>query len=1487
MRARILVAWLLLAGACSGEAGKIDLIKQLDAVTEAGGAETSGEVIFVTDFGAKEVHTKDVPVSPDPDVPVLGCDPGEGCFMDQCSDPSDCQSGWCVEHMGEKVCSETCLDECPEGWTCTQVAGTAPDVVFICISDFSTLCRPCAEADDCAGAGGSEKACVSYGAQGAFCGGACDDAPGTDEECPWGFSCTDVTTVDGVELKQCVNDAGVCPCTETSVELGLWTPCEVANSFGECAGKRVCLAEGLSDCDAAIPGPEICNGADDDCDGEEDEPDLVEGEYLELCDDDNDCTDDSCVGEEGCVNELLETGSCDDGNPCTVADHCDGGSCVGDPVICEDENPCTDNVCTEAGGCEYPPLAGDCDDGDACTLGDHCLEGDCVGAPVDCDCLTDNDCSLLEDGNLCNGTLYCELGTIPFKCAVDPATVVECPAPEGVDAFCLQNLCAPETGECSVESANEGMACDNGDVCTFWDKYTEGVCTVGTGINCNDGNPCTNDSCDPEVSCVHSDNTNNCSDGNACTIGDVCQQGMCVAGDEPMLCDDQNLCTDDLCDPISGCFFNANTLPCDDGNACTTGDLCADGWCLAGGAMNCSDGNVCTKDSCEPETGCAHQPASVLCSDGNLCTVGDHCEAGVCVSGVPQNCDDDNPCTDDSCGGDGVCVHTDSDALCDDGDACTLGDHCAAGACQYDAVAACDDGNQCTDDVCDQVLGCVITTNENPCNDGSFCTIDDHCHLGGCIGGGQLVCDDNNSCTDDACAPGVGCQFTPNDGDCPDGVCVDGACVPSCPGGCDDGNPCTGDLCAGAEGCVFYINEEPCDDEDPCTTVDVCDAGACVGSGQLTCDDGELCTTDVCVAGDGCLFQDNTLPCDDGEVCTSGDQCDGGECKAGPPLECDDDDQCTEDACQPGQGCVYTPIEPCEPVLLVPDEYDTIQAGIDAAAPGETVVVLPGTYTGTGNKDLNWNGKAVTVRSKEGPGVTTIDCENSGRAAYFHNGEGAGSVLEGFTITRGSTTDGAGVYCDGTSPILRNLHFVDNAAGAYGGAIYAHQNAGPLIQDCVVKANTAGNGGGGMFYKLWSNPVIERTAFFDNVSQGKGGGVCAWDSGGVFRNVILGNNTGNGMGGAFFHNCTTQWTNCTVSANSGGGLEANGKSHVVLNSVFWANNPEFVFSGGQVSATYSLIQGGYNGEGNQSADPKFVNPGADDFHLQQGSPCVDQGTADGAPSDDIDGDDRPQGNGFDIGADESPYAGACVPKCAGKECGPDACGGSCGDCAGDLICKEGLCDNGCIATGDPEWYGMTGDEWCATQGELCVGLNFYGSTKECVGDAYTGCWGSQPMPEACCGKSVGGHVGGGNYSAIWQCEPEACGDGAPCSAFAPCKAGGQYAGFYWVAAHKGHNCEEACALIERTCTTAGSAVLTDADKLYAAFAAAGYGKGTSNALDRQWCTESIENSPAGYLFDETSLVNTGYYDATGTVCNTSCSNTWNVNDDYHHLCSCE
>jgi len=223
---------------------------------------------------------------------------------------------------------------------------------------------------------------------------------------------------------QCVANTGVCPCTGTAVASGLWTPCRIENEFGICLGKRVCTADGLSDCDASQPSEEICNGTDDDCDKDVDEPALLDDSYVGLCDDGNPCTKDQCNGSSGCAQTALAEGQCLDGNPCTVADHCESGVCVGDAVDCDDKNPCTQDICTATGGCEHPAAPGECDDADPCTLGDHCIAGICQGAQVACDCQSDADCKALEDGNICNGTLVCDVTSVPYVCVVDHATEV-------------------------------------------------------------------------------------------------------------------------------------------------------------------------------------------------------------------------------------------------------------------------------------------------------------------------------------------------------------------------------------------------------------------------------------------------------------------------------------------------------------------------------------------------------------------------------------------------------------------------------------------------------------------------------------------------------------------------------------------------------------------------------------------------------------------------------------------------------------------------------------------------------------------------------------------------------------------------------------------------------------------------------------------------------------------------------------------------------
>ena len=117
--------------------------------------------------------------------------------------------------------------------------------------------------------------------------------------------------------------------------------------------------------------------------------------------------------------------------------------------------------------------------------------------------------------------------------------------------------------------------------------------------------------------------------------------------------------------------------------------------------------------------------------------------------------------------------------------------------------------------------------------------------------------------------------------------------------------------------------------------------------------------------------------------------------------------------------------------IRVPDDQPTIQAGIVAAAEGDTVLLMDGAFTGPGNRDIDFVGKAVTVRSTGGdPTMCVIDCEGSEadphRGFIFQNNEGPGSVIEGITITHGwADYYGGGIFCDDhATPTIVNFSFV-------------------------------------------------------------------------------------------------------------------------------------------------------------------------------------------------------------------------------------------------------------------------------------------------------------------------------------------------------------------------------------------------------------------------------------------------------------------------------
>ena len=620
--------------------------------------------------------------------------------------------------------------------------------------------------------------------------------------------------------------------------------------------------------------------------------------------------------EDGSAIALEE--ECDDESLCTTGDACINGECtVGGDKSCDDKNGCTVDDCDPETGCYYQNADGDCDDGTDCTAGDYCELGQCVPGELVCACVNNGDCLELNDDNLCNGSLHC----IDGNCIIDPQTKVAC---EESEDPCRAFLCDAATGECFEDAAGDGEVCDDLDACTSGDVCDGGKC-VGAVEDCNDSNPCTVDTCSSEFGCLHTPTAGgSCNDGNKCTDPDLCMDGLCIG--QSISCEDGNPCTKNSCLPASGCKSSELTGACEDGDLCTTGDQCIDAVCKGELVVCVADDNPCTNDFCDPAAGCVHEPNDLPCDDGNACTLADHCVAGECVPGeLLYACDDDNPCTTDSCNAEtGECIYTPNAQPCDDGDLCTVGDQCANTICVSGAPKDCDDNNVCTEDLCNQLGQCKNTPVSIACEDGNACTGGDQCVAGACQPGQPLKCNDQNICTDDSCDPLQGCVYAPNQATCSDNNactlgdgCVDGDCVGGEAPNCDDDNLCTNDSCDPAGGCINLPHSDPCDDGNACTAGDYCAAGICIAGAGVSCDDNNSCTDDSCDANSGCVYAPNADSCEDGDACTFDDQCSDGQCVAGQLNDCSDGNVCTDDVCDfdtclhPAQDGLCDDEDPC------------------------------------------------------------------------------------------------------------------------------------------------------------------------------------------------------------------------------------------------------------------------------------------------------------------------------------------------------------------------------------------------------------------------------------------------------------------------------------------------------------------------------------------------------------------------------------------------
>lgn len=338
-------------------------------------------------------------------------------------------------------------------------------------------------------------------------------------------------------------------------------------------------------------------------------------------------------------------------------------------------------------------------------------------------------------------------------------------------------------------------------------------------------------------------------------------------------------------------------------------------------------------------------------------------------------------------------------------------------------------------------------------------------------------------------------------------------------------------------------------------------------------------------------------------------------------------------------------------VHYVPEEYATIQAAIDACNDFDTIVIAPGRYSGSNNRNINLKGKPITVRSTDphdpqSVNTTVIDCEGKGRGFAFYMGENADSTVAGLTITNGYGLLGGAIYCyNNSSPSITNCVIINNSA-VFGGAIAStNSKSHPNITNCTITANSALISGGGI-YCNGGSPKIKNCIINGNFAPDGG--------------AIYSHNPGNPI-----------IINCTIVANtaskSAAGIYCYKSSNLTINnSILWGNtatNASEVLVGNldaptSIQISHCDIQSPDEnvirdsdctidwGQGNIDNDPRFAKMGyidnsrtyvEGDYHLLEDSPCIDAGdSASIVPSDETDiyGNPRISGVRIDIGANE-------------------------------------------------------------------------------------------------------------------------------------------------------------------------------------------------------------------------------------------------------------
>jgi len=365
----------------------------------------------------------------------------------------------------------------------------------------------------------------------------------------------------------------------------------------------------------------------------------------------------------------------------------------------------------------------------------------------------------------------------------------------------------------------------------------------------------------------------------------------------------------------------------------------------------------------------------------------------------------------------------------------------------------------------------------------------------------------------------------------------------------------------------------------------------------------------------------------------------------------------------PGDPAISDPLENGTPG----HPFDAIQEGVNAAANGDTVLVLDGTYTGVGNRDISFGGRLVTVRSESGPENCVVDLAGASysRAFLFQSGETEGAVLDGLAITGGwHMQSGTGIFVYGAAPMVKgcvfsgnysfwgggatyvgsgsafpttfvNCRFLNNSGGSssWGGAAWVEGGSAVFVQ-CLFIGNSARHGGA--LYVTHGTVALTHCEFRQNTAIAEGGAISFGRLGGEYPTLtnctFIGNIAGSGGGGIAVWDLQSGgvhvvWLrNCTFAGNeasAGRSLAANTAwaDYFVYNSILWEPDAVLCSGGAGFYCYYSDVQG-YGGGTNIDEDPEYVDPSSGNYRLGPSSPCIDAANTAELPPDtyDLDGD---------------------------------------------------------------------------------------------------------------------------------------------------------------------------------------------------------------------------------------------------------------------------